>query len=103
MKQFLEELYEQEPELRKNEEQIEKIVSQMITLKPQISTPENFKKILKNRLASETTLMRTQKSQNRNRYFRFFWYVLGTGVLASFAVSFGFLSLLGITDMKGLL
>lgn len=88
IKQLLEELYQIEPGLREKEEDITKIITQMIALKPTVQTPENFKKILKNRLLSEIVQAKTGQVHTKNRYFRFFWYFLGVGALASFAVSF---------------
>lgn len=55
-KQILEELCEIEPVLREKEEPIRNIIMQMLARKPQVTTPENFKKTLGNRLASEIAL-----------------------------------------------
>lgn len=93
MKQLLDELYQIEPNLREKETELEKVVAYMTTAKPDISPPDNFKKILKNRLES---IINTSKPdgaiRTRNTYFRIFLYIFGGGIaLVSFALNFGFL------------
>ncbi len=98
--QILEELYTSEPSLREKDEYIQKIVAQMMDRKPEVTISENFKKVLKNRLISEMSREKEQKTVKKNRFFRIFWYTLGVGALASFAISFGLLEIVGITGIK---
>ena len=74
--QILEELYTSEPSLREKDEHIQKIVAQMMDIKPEVTISENFKKVLKNRLISEMSREKEQKTAKKNRFFRIFWYAL---------------------------
>ncbi len=56
MQNLLQELYKIEPDLRAQEPNLQKILSQMLLTKPEITISENFKKVLKNRLDSEIAL-----------------------------------------------
>lgn len=93
MKHLLEELYTIEPELREKEESLEKIVAHMIELKPEVHVPEHFKRKLERRIIGGISPEKERRVYKKNKYFRFFWYILGTGALASFMVSFGLLSI----------
>ncbi len=93
MKKLLEELYEAEPELREKEEQIEKIIAQMLVIKPKVNISKDFKRTLERRLISIIPPGgKERRVKRRNEYFRIFWYIFWSGILASFAISFGFLS-----------
>lgn len=99
MQNLLQELYKIEPDLRAQEANLEKIITQMLLTKPEITISENFKKVLKNRLDSEIALQRANWIHTKNKYFRIFWYIAGGAALASFAVSFWFLSIFKTTPV----
>lgn len=96
MKKILEELYQVDPELREKESELEKVVASMLAQKPVVEVPENFKNTLERRIMAgvNPTGIERRNTHSLNTYFRYFWYVLGAGALASFAISFGFLSFL---------
>lgn len=100
LKKLIEELYWLNPSLREKEVQLEKLVVHMTNLKPEISVSDTFRKVLKNRLTSEIELQKTSKIKGGIKKFQILWYVLATGAMASFAVSFGFLSIIGITGPR---
>ncbi len=102
MKQFLEEIYEVDPTLQDKEDEIKKIIEQMTILKPNTTAPENFKKTLLNRISEEILQNTKAKIASKDVKYNFLWYILGTGIFASFVIGFGFLSLLDTSPTQNI-
>jgi hypothetical protein len=57
MKKILEELYELEPTLREKENELEKVVTKIIIIKPSTNVPEDFKKKLMERFLNDENVL----------------------------------------------
>ena len=88
IKNILDELYKIDPNLREKEENLIKIIAEMIILKPNIKVNQNFKNELREKLYSQIVTKKYQKTNNKPNIWQILTYIFGWVWIAAFSFIF---------------
>ncbi len=88
IKNILDELYKIDPNLREKEENLIKIIEEMIILKPNIKVNQNFKNELREKLYSQIVTKKYQKTNNKPNIWQILTYIFGWVWIAAFSFIF---------------
>jgi len=72
IKEILEELYIMDPSLKEKEKQLEKIISKMLMIKPDVKIDENFKKELRKKILANPSLSNAKTNSSMKNIIKFF-------------------------------
>ena len=88
IKNILDELYKIDPNLREKEENLIKIIAEMIILKPNIKVNQNFKNELREKLYSQIVTKKYQITNNKPNIWQILTYIFGWVWIAAFSFIF---------------